>query len=63
LYLALVLPISNCQEDKACFDEEVRRKFLNIITKNCSYTFLSGICYLLSLPKGFQNPARKPASR
>jgi len=34
------------QEDKVFFDEQ--RGKVKIITKNCSYNFLSGICYLLN---------------
>jgi len=60
--LALVLTISKrYQEDNAFFDEQ-GGKVERYITKNCSYNFLlSGIGYLLNLPNGFQNPARKPA--
>jgi len=60
--LAVVLPISNRhQEDKAHFDEQ-GENLQRLSPKTVHTIFSSGICYLLNLLNGFQNPARKPAS-
>jgi len=50
-----VVQFKDHKEDKAFFDEESVNVF---ISKNCC----SGICYLLNMPNGFQNPARKTAN-
>jgi len=63
LHLALVLPISKChQENNVVFDEQGGKVKRLIITKNFSYNFFDRNLYLLTLLKGFQNPARKSAS-
>ena len=55
--LVLVLPnLKLHEDDKLLFDENGIEVF---ISKNCWNKFLSGICYLLSLPNSFPNPARK----
>jgi len=52
LCLVLVLPnLKRFEQDKLRFS-----------SPKTVETFLSGICYLLNLPNGFQNSARKPAN-
>ena len=46
------------KEDKEFFDEE---GVTFSSRKTVATYFCSGICYLLNLPNGFKNPARKTA--
>jgi len=57
LGLVLVLPnIKRQKEGKEIFDEEGVNVF---ISQNCWNEVWSGISYMLNLPNGFWNPARK----
>jgi len=58
LCLVLILPnLKRLEEDKLFYNEEDVR----FSSPKTVETFFPGICCLLNLPNGFQNPVRKSA--
>jgi len=63
VYLAIRLPISKSHQADKVFLMNKEKKLKDYYYQKLFMQFFwSGICYLLNLLKGFQNPARKPAS-